>query len=450
MCFQSIFILVTLYLKLVSTYIYTKQHQICYKYDDNPTNHESCHPAPYYDYILTNIQNSSGFRLSIYQEILAIYDNLEQSRQVSYVRLNDQLNITLYPISFSIPDHLILNLVPPKDKVFGRVIPDVIATYYKSAAEEADYYHDMSISYFAITFKKGGWDCLRNNEILASGCLPLFIDIDRCGSFPLAAHPKKLYNLIRQWPGLKYNWKYTSRWGDISISNLKLERNMDVDLYRVTVAALLHYTKNVLSSTSMAEYFLATIVKEFGLASYPNSILYLTHYDVDVAAGDYTTDTLLHGLHQIMNRSQITDFPSREVLYRTSQHFNRSFAFLPSKNRLYGHGYTLGLSIDRFDPLPAGVIVKNQIVEPHSLEIIQTVKDRITSKVFDIIVIASGHRYGKRQDLVKTICETYPRNRVVIVDGSDGELHTKQIEHFSSCAQLFFSREGPTPKLISK
>lgn len=35
---------------------------------------------------------------------------------------------------------------------------------------EEEYYNDYKKSLFAITRKKGGWDCMRHYEILACGC----------------------------------------------------------------------------------------------------------------------------------------------------------------------------------------------------------------------------------------------------------------------------------------
>lgn len=39
-------------------------------------------------------------------------------------------------------------------------------------ASEDDYYDDLSASLFAVTTKRGGWDCLRHYEIAAAGALP--------------------------------------------------------------------------------------------------------------------------------------------------------------------------------------------------------------------------------------------------------------------------------------
>lgn len=38
--------------------------------------------------------------------------------------------------------------------------------------DEHRYYDDYSRSYFAVTRRKGGWDCMRHYEILAAGTHP--------------------------------------------------------------------------------------------------------------------------------------------------------------------------------------------------------------------------------------------------------------------------------------
>ena len=58
-------------------------------------------------------------------------------------------------------------------------------------------------SMFALTSKKGGWDCLRHYEILAAGCIPIFEDLDSCPPDTLVSFPKKIlreaYRCLLPW-----------------------------------------------------------------------------------------------------------------------------------------------------------------------------------------------------------------------------------------------------------
>ena len=53
-------------------------------------------------------------------------------------------------------------------------MPGIKETYiYK---DEQSYYDDMYNSRFAITMRKAGWDCMRHYEIMANGCITLFLN----------------------------------------------------------------------------------------------------------------------------------------------------------------------------------------------------------------------------------------------------------------------------------
>lgn len=84
------------------------------------------------------------------------------------------------PISFGIPEHLVLDAVPDKTKDFPRHIVDAEvaprvggATSY-GFGDEAAYYADLRASRFGVTTKRGGWDCMRHYEVASSGCVICF------------------------------------------------------------------------------------------------------------------------------------------------------------------------------------------------------------------------------------------------------------------------------------
>lgn len=95
----------------------------------------------------------------------------------------------LYPISFSIPENKITSTPIVKDRKFATVIPGDPSTYI--FYNEAEYYRDYSRSYFGITTKKMGWDCMRHYEILGSYCMPYFKDIRKCPELTLFNFPKE-------------------------------------------------------------------------------------------------------------------------------------------------------------------------------------------------------------------------------------------------------------------
>ena len=69
-----------------------------------------------------------------------------------------------YLIGLSIPEEKIIDYIPEKTKMLSNMIPGNLSTYIYD--NEIDYYNEYRSSYFAITMKKHGWDCLRHYEIM--------------------------------------------------------------------------------------------------------------------------------------------------------------------------------------------------------------------------------------------------------------------------------------------
>jgi hypothetical protein len=92
------------------------------------------------------------------------------------------------PITFAIPESQLIKTTPEKTKLFGDIIPG--ASYIFD--NEKDYYQDYAISYYGMTYKKAGWDCMRHYEILANKCIPFFTDLEQCPPNILSTFPKEL------------------------------------------------------------------------------------------------------------------------------------------------------------------------------------------------------------------------------------------------------------------
>lgn len=89
------------------------------------------------------------------------------------------------PANFSIPSDKILPLNTHKkaQRLASHCVDPEIAfecglpTSYAFSSEQ-EYYLDMARSRFAVTTKRGGWDCLRHYEIAAAGALPCFKSLE--------------------------------------------------------------------------------------------------------------------------------------------------------------------------------------------------------------------------------------------------------------------------------
>jgi hypothetical protein len=117
---------------------------------------------------------------------MGIYFKRELAHSVPKVR----------PIQFAIPEERIGAVVRQKTKLQAFIDPRDPATYiYK---EEAAYYGDYAESLFGVTVKKGGWDCLRHYEIMANGCIPLFLDIEQCPASTMPFLPKYELRMVNK------------------------------------------------------------------------------------------------------------------------------------------------------------------------------------------------------------------------------------------------------------
>ena len=92
-------------------------------------------------------------------------------------------------IGFSIPPTKIRSTLVEKTKTFATHVQceeaykiDEIKNNCKASyafLDEESYYADIAISKYAVTMKKGGWDCMRHYEIAANGTVPCFYQLSK-------------------------------------------------------------------------------------------------------------------------------------------------------------------------------------------------------------------------------------------------------------------------------
>lgn len=267
-----------------------------------------------------------------------------------------------FPIQFCIPEIKMVTTIPHKDKDFAFLIPGDLSTYIYTS--ESVYYHDYQRSYFAITKKKGGWDCMRHYEILANGCIPYFIDLDKCNENTMAYLPKDLILEAMNLEGVSY----------LKIDHTKFNRAKYYELLN----KILEYTRTHLTTKKMAEYLLETI-------NYSGSgkILFLSN---DVSP-DYMRCCMLAGLKELLG-DRIIDFPKIDHIYTS---------YLDA-HHLYGKGFSY-----------------TQIVDDIPVDR-ENIEQRIRNKEFDIVIYGSVHRGLRFHNLVR---QTYDVEKIVYICGED-------------------------------
>lgn len=140
------------------------------------------------------------------------------------------LDNKMIPIHFAIPESKITKIKLGKTQEYGSIIPGQGG--YKFDVEQ-EYYNDYNKSYFGVTMKKAGWDCMRHYEILANNCIPYFTDLHECPSTTLTNLPKELLLEARN-----------------------LANNFDEQKYFLILDELFNYTKQHLTTKQLAQYVL--------------------------------------------------------------------------------------------------------------------------------------------------------------------------------------------------
>jgi len=140
----------------------------------------------------------------------------------------------LIPITFAIPTSKLANPNKNKSQRYATCIPGKPETYiYKS---EQPYYEDYQKSYYGVTMKKAGWDCMRHYEILGNYCIPYFTDLEDCPKDTLSHFPKELLLEARE-----------------------LDNNFDEQKYYVILDKVFEHTKQYLTTKSLAKYIISKI-----------------------------------------------------------------------------------------------------------------------------------------------------------------------------------------------
>jgi len=215
-------------------------------------------------------------------------------------------------LPYCIPESVFPETVPAienKKYVISPLIPGDTSNYLFSAGEEAKYYEMYRDSMFAITKRKGGWDCLRHYEILAAGCIPIFEDLDKCPLDTLVSLPKTLlldaYKVLLPW------------------QNTEEQRS----LYPQYLKKLWAYTKDYCSTMANAKQFLKDMSH---IGSCPKNILLLVGH----SGVNYTRELNWIGLKQWADSvgSNAVEYPPLDFLYDD----------FPAErlSELYGNGFT--------------------------------------------------------------------------------------------------------------
>jgi hypothetical protein len=278
------------------------------------------------------------------------------------------------PFPYAVPDEYVVTKVPEKTRVFADHDPSFggKATYKFGADQQSEYYKHYQDSRFAVTRKKGGWDCLRHYEILMNGCIPVFEGLEYCPPKTMYFFPKEL--VMRACREL-LPWDPAKE-----------------DLYNLYVERLLAHCRQHCTVSAMTRWFFSNMP---ALSKNPKNpkILLLT-----CARGEnYTRELFSVGLRRVLG-ADFVDYPKNEVLYKSCD--------LSTK---YGNGFTYG-----------GLLDDEILIDRSNIE------ERIKCHDFDYVIYGPiGHDEGAmgwypHMPFITEVQRTYKPSEIVFLYGGDG------------------------------
>lgn len=294
---------------------------------------------------------------------------------------------SVYPIWFSFPLMKVRPLLE-KTKEWATIIPGDLTTYVFTSEDE--YMTDYGRSEFAHTWKKGGWDCMRHLEIIASGCIPVFRDIGKCPIYTMIAYPKTLLEAIE--------------------TNYSM---FDKDAYRAHLGELREHFMSFLTCGQTMKLLWKACRSDL---SFPRKILFI---DDDVPKKpDYLAIMTLVGLYEAWGETSKIHVPF-PVNYLFDD-FSKAI-FNP---RWHGKGFTY-----------------TRCVSARARQKCPRLKRRIMKHIesYDLIVYGEISRSSV---LVKKIASRVPKKRLWLIHGRDKPPTKKELCEWQSLGTVFV-REIP-------
>lgn len=214
----------------------------------------------------------------------------------------------LQSLPYCIPDEIFVEEpldISDKKYVMSPLIPGNASNHLFRAGEEKSYYNMYRDSMFAVTKRKGGWDCLRHYEIVANGCIPVFEDLEDCPPDTLSTFPKDL---------LKGANRALLPWTNTPAQQAA---------YPIYCSQLLKSAKSNCSASATASAFLSQI----GASSSSPKILML----VGDAGVNYTRELTWIGVKRLLGVNAV-EWPALNYLYESFPEERLS--------TIYGNGFT--------------------------------------------------------------------------------------------------------------
>ena len=330
----------------------------------------------------------------------------------------------IHPIGFGVPEESVVGCVPVKSRGFAI---NIVASgnYQFGATEEHEYRRQLRSGFYAHTRRKMGWEAMRHYEILAAGTVPFFTNLSTAPPYALPRLPKRLLLELMRLPGV-----------DAATSTVD-PNVMPAGRYYALADALLRVTRQTLTTRAVAADLLSVVHRSLPTPaerSVPlRTCLFLSG---DAVNSDYQRDVVLHGLKAILGAG-VVDYASPRHMYRQR---NGEDTFV-SRAGLHGLGYAITGYLEGRGGVTSPHQAPNQTSAQQQLggdtQQQRGLRDSILRREFDVVVFGSVRRGMPFWPEVEA---SYPRERIVFVEGEDTYTNYQKDRSFSATCELLYGK----------
>jgi hypothetical protein len=291
--------------------------------------------------------------------------------EISKLNVNNLEVYNYLPLPYAIPDEYVVAEIPTKTNECVDMMVSKKGQNRFGPGEEDAYLQTYKDTCYAITKKRGGWDCLRHYEILASGAIPEFENLEECPKNTMISFPKSLLK---------------EAYADLA------SRKDDKFAYNYWANKLLDFSKKHITTSVLAKYFLSKFEFLVGKKITKILILYCN------ASPNYSREFLTIGLSRAVE--EVVCYPEPSYLYKGNA---------VDKATLHGNGFCYS---DRLN-----------LNSSHYNE--HLIRESIDSKYWDLVIYGKmGPDEGPEgtyssAPFWENVSKKYSKERIVFIYGGD-------------------------------
>ena len=285
-----------------------------------------------------------------------------------------KINKNVYSIQFCIDETKFrpLQSAKTKKKAFSSFIPGTVKNRNYQYDKEEDYYNEYNQSYYAITLKKAGWDCMRHLEIIAAGAIPYFEDLENCPDNIIQFLPKDSIIQAMNLPGVSK--------GSIDMKKFSTQR------YEALRKEIYDDTLFNVSGRALANYVLTKVD-----GKWPKRMPKILFISGDKYT-DYQRCLLLTGFKRLLGDHRVIDYPKIDHIYKS---------YTEDVSKLYGRGFSYTKILEN---------------DPNLNRDDEYIKKQIYLHDFDLVIFGSIHR---GLPLHEQVLQYYKEEEIIYICGED-------------------------------